>query len=84
MIKPLNDYVLLKKFESPDRTKSGIIISSSLNNNMAKVIAVGKSCSEDIKISQNVFYIEDNINKILHNGEEYIVVKYTDIISVIE
>lgn len=84
MIKPLNDYVLLKKTESPDRTKSGIIISSSLNNNMAKVIAVGKSCCEDIKVSQNVFYIEDNINKILHNGEEYIVVKYTDIISVIE
>lgn len=84
MIKPLNDYVLLKKTESSDRTKSGIIISSSLNNNMAKVIAVGKSCCEDIKVSQNVFYIEDNINRILHNGEEYIVVKYTDIISVIE
>lgn len=84
MIKPLNDYVLLKKVESSDRTKSGIIISASSNNNMAKVIAMGKSCCEDIKVSKNVFYKEDNINKILYDGEEYIVVKYTDIISVIE
>ena len=89
MIKPLADRVLIKMIESEETTKSGIILSSGSKEKpqVAKVIAVGPG-TEKIKM-----YIKEGdkviINKysgteVKYEGVEYLIVKQSDILAIVE
>lgn len=93
MIKPLCDKVLIKMSESEDTTKSGIILSANSKEKpqIAEVIAVGPGGKVDgetvemyIKEKDKVIVSKYAGTEIKYEGEEYIIVKQSDILAKIE
>ena len=84
MLKPLHDYVLLKKVEEEKTTASGIILSSGKEKSkLAEVIALGKDIEDaGYQASDKVLYREYAGTTIKFENEEYIVIKDEDIIAV--
>ena len=93
MIKPLADRVLIKMKESEETTKSGIILSSSVKEKpqIAEVISVGPGGNVDgnniemhVKEKDNVIVSKYAGTEIKYDGEEYLIVKQSDILAIIE
>lgn len=93
MIKPLEDRVLLKMVEAEETTKSGIILSSGSQEKpqIAKVIAVGPGKIEDgkkiemnIKVGDKVITSKYSGTEIKYEGEDYIIVKESDVLAIVE
>lgn len=93
MIKPLEDRVLLKMKEAEETTKSGIILSSGSQEKpqIAEVIAVGPGKVEDgkkiemnIKVGDKVITSKYSGTEIKYEGEEYIIVKESDVLAIVE
>ena len=88
---PLSDRVVLKQCEAEETTKSGIILTSSAQEKPqeAEVIAVGpggmvdgKEVTMQVKTGQKVIYYAGTEVKL--DGEEYIIVRQSDILAVVE
>jgi chaperonin GroES len=88
---PLSDRVVLKQCEAEETTKSGIILTSSAQEKPqeAEVIAVGpggmvdgKEVTMQVKTGQKVIYSKYAGVKL--DGEEYIIVRQSDILAVVE
>ena len=93
MIKPLEDRVLLKTKELDQTTKSGIILSSGSQEKpqIAEVIAVGPGRVEDgkkiemnIKVGDQVITSKYSGTEIKYEGQEYSIVKESDILAIVE
>lgn len=93
MIKPLLDRVLIKMKESQETTKSGIILSTAAKEKpqIAKVIAVGPGGNIDgnniemyIKINDDVIVNKYAGTEIKYDGEDYLIVKQSDLLAIIE
>ena len=86
---PLADRVVLKQLEAEEKTKSGIILSSSAKEKPmeAEVVAVGPG-TEDVKmtleVGDKVFYTQYAGTEIKFEGEEYIIIKQSEILAVIK
>lgn len=92
MIKPLEDRVLLKMKDAEETTKSGIILSSGSQEKpqIAEVIEVGPGRVEDgkkiemsIKVGDKVITSKYSGTEIKYEGEEYIIVKESDILAIV-
>ena len=93
MIKPLEDRVLLKMKDAEETTKSGIILSSGSQEKpqIAEVIACGPGKVEDgkkiemnIKVGDKVITSKYSGTEIKYEGEEYIIVKESDILAIVD
>lgn len=93
MIKPLADRVLIKMKESEEATKSGIILSSGSKEKpqIAEVLAVGPGGEVDgkevkmyIKKGDNVIVNKYAGTEVKYEGEDYIIVRQSDILAVVE
>lgn len=93
MIKPLADRVLIKMKEREETTKSGIILSSASKENpqIAQVISVGPGGNVEgnniemyVKEKDNVIISKYVGTEIKYEGEEYLIVKQSDILAIIE
>lgn len=93
MIKPLEDRVLLKMVEAEETTKSGIILSSGSQEKpqVAEVIAVGPGKVEDgkkiemnIKVGDKVITSKYSGTEIKYEGTDYIIIKESDILAIVE
>ena len=93
MIKPLADRVLIKMKESEETTKSGIILtpSSKEKPQIAEVIAVGPGGNIEgnniqmyVKEKDNVIVSKYAGTEIKYGGEEYLIVKQSDILAILE
>ena len=93
MIKPLEDRVLLKMVEAEETTKSGIILSASSQEKpqIAEVIEVGPGKIEDgkriemnIKKGDKVITSKYSGTEIKYEGTDYIIVKESDILAIVE
>lgn len=93
MIKPLLDKVLIKMIESEETTKSGIILSSGSQEKpqIAEVVAVGPGGMIDgekvemqVKVSDKVIINKYAGTEVKYEGVEYIIVKQSDILAVVE
>lgn len=84
MLKPLHDYVVLKKMKEQSTTMSGIILSSHKDDSkFAQVISIGSDVKNpDYKIEDKVLYKEFAATIIEYKNEEYILIKDEDIIAV--
>ena len=86
---PLSDRVVLKQCEAEETTKSGIILTSSAQEKPqeAEVVAVGPG-TEDVKmevsVGQKVIYSKYAGTEVKLDGEEYIIVKQSDILAIVE
>ena len=90
---PLSDRVVLKQLEAEEKTKSGIILAGSAQEKPqeAEVIAVGpggmvdgKEVTMQVKAGQKVIYSKYAGTEVKLDGNEYIIVKQSDILAVVE
>lgn len=92
-IKPLGDRVVIKMMESEETTKSGIVLPGSAKEKpqMAEVLAVGpggmvdgKEVKMEVKVGDKIIYSKYAGTEVKLDGEEYIIVRQSDILAVVE
>ena len=92
-LRPLADRVVIKNVEAEETTKGGIILTSSNKEKpqMAEVIGVGpggmidgKEIKMYIEVGQKVIYSKYAGTEVKLDGTEYIVVRQSDILAVVE
>lgn len=93
MIKPLVDRVLIKMTEAEETTKSGIILSSGSQEKpqIAEVIEVGPGGIVDgekiemqVKKGDKVITSKYSGTEVKYEGVDYIIVRQSDILAVVE
>lgn len=86
-VKPLADRVMVKLEKNEAKTSGGIIIPDTAQEKtqQGKVIEVGDD-KDVIKVSvgQKVMYDKYSGTQIKIDGEEYLIVKMSDILAIIE
>lgn len=89
---PLGDKVVLKQLEAEETTKSGIVLSAQSKEKpqQAEVIAVGpggvvdgKEVTMQVKVGDKVVCSKYAGNEVKLDGEEFVVVKQSDIVAVV-
>jgi len=92
-LKPLNDRVVLKAVEAPETTKGGLILTASAKEKpeMAEVVAVGPGGMVDgkeivmaVKVGDKVITAKYAGTEVKLDGEEYTIVRQSDILAVVE
>ena len=90
---PLADRVVLKQSTPEEKTKSGIILTSTSQEKpqQAEVIAVGpggvvdgKEVVMNVKPGYMVIFSKYAGNEVKLDDEEYIIVKQSDILAIVE
>lgn len=92
-IKPLGDRVVIKNLEAEETTKGGILLTNSAKEKpqMAEVLAVGPGGNVDgkdivmhVAAGQKVIYSKYAGTEVKLDGTEYIIVRQSDILAVVE
>ena len=92
-IKPLGDRVVIKSLESEETTKSGIVLTGLAKEQpqTSEVIAVGRGGVVDgkevvmtVKPGQKVLYSKYAGTEVKVDGEEYIIVRQSDLLATVE
>lgn len=92
-IKPLVDRVVIKMEEAEETTKSGIVLAGGAKEKpqIARVIAVGPGGMIDgketeiyVKVGDKVITSKYSGTEIKIDGEEYTIVRQSDILAVVE
>ena len=91
--KPLHDRVVVKRIESEDKTKGGLIIPDSAKEKPAEgeVIAVGEGARKDsgelipmsVKAGDRILFGKWSGTEVTLDGEELLIMKESDILGVI-
>lgn len=92
-LKPLADRVVLKMVEAEETTKSGIILTTAAQEKpqVAEVVEVGPGGMVDgnevemiVKIGDKVVTNKYSGTEIKLDGTEYVIVKQSDILAIVE
>ena len=92
-IKPLSDRVLIKMQEAEETTKSGIVLASAAQEKPqnAVVLAVGPGGMVDgkqvdmiVKAGDKVITSKYSGTEVKVDGEEYTIVRQSDILAIVE
>lgn len=92
-IKPIADRVVVKTVEAEETTKSGIILAGSAKEKpqIAEVVAVGPGGNVDgneitmyVKVGDKVITGKYSGTEVKFDGEEYTIVRQSDILAVVE
>ncbi len=92
-IRPLGEMVVLKMLEAEKVTESGIVLPGSAQEKpqMAEVIAVGpggmvdgKEVKMELKVGEKVIARKYAGTEIKLEGEEYIVLRQSDVLGIVE
>lgn len=90
---PLSDRVVLKQMEAEETTKSGIVLPGQNKEKpqQAEVIAVGsgglvdgKEVEMKVSVGDKVIYSKYAGTEVELDDEEYIIVRQSDILAIIE
>ncbi|MBD5516735.1 MAG: co-chaperone GroES [Lachnospiraceae bacterium] len=90
---PLGDRVVLKQLVAEETTKSGIVLpgQSKEKPQQAEVIAVGpggmidgKEVKMEVKVGDQVIYSKYAGTEVKLDDEEYIIVRQSDILAVVQ
>lgn len=91
-IKPLADRVIIKALPMEEKTKSGIIMPDTAKEKPqeGEVVAVGPGKMEkgarvalDVKTGDRVIYSKYAGTEVKFDGEEYLILKESDILAII-
>jgi chaperonin GroES len=91
-IKPLADRVIIKALPMEEKTKSGIIMPDTAKEKPqeGEIVAVGPGKMEkgvrivlDVKPGDRVIYSKYAGTEVKYDGEEYLILKETDILAII-
>ena len=92
-IRPLSDRVVLKATEIEETTKSGFILTSASQEKpqFSEVVAVGpgglvdgKEVVMTVKVGEKVITSKYSGTEVKCDGTEYIIVRQSDILAVVE
>lgn len=92
-IKPVADRVVIKSVEVEETTKSGLILAAASQEKpqIAEVVAVGPGGIVDgnevnmyVKAGQKVIVSKYTGTEVKIDGEEYTIVKQSDILAIVE
>ena len=92
-IKPLGDRVVIKNVEAEETTKSGLLLTSSAKEKpqMAIILAVGpggnvdgKEITMHVTEGQKVIYSKYSGTECKLDGQDYIIVRQSDILAIVE
>ena len=92
-LRPLGDRVVLKQLVAEETTKSGIVLTGQAKEKPqeAEVIAVGpggvvegKEVKMEVSVGQKVIYSKYSGTEVKLDGEEFIIVRQSDILAVVE
>ncbi|MDO5096220.1 MAG: co-chaperone GroES [Peptostreptococcaceae bacterium] len=92
-IRPLADRVVIKMLEAEEKTKSGIILTGSAKEQpqMAEVIEVGpggvvdgKDVKMEVSKGNKVLFSKYAGTEVKVDGQEYIILRQSDILAVVE
>ena len=90
---PLGDRVVIKALVAEETTKSGIVLPGQAKEKpqQAEVIAVGpggvvdgKEVKMEVSVGQKVIYSKYAGTEVKLEGEEFIIVRQSDILAVVE
>ena len=90
---PLQDRVVVKLVEAEETTKSGIILTGAAKEKpqVAEVVAVGPGIPEgdnkvvmEVKVGDKVITSKHPGTEVKMDGEEYTIVKQSDILAVVK
>ena len=91
--KPLHDRVLVKRIQSDEKTKGGLIIPDTAKEKPAEgeVIAVGEGARKDsgeliapsVKAGDRILFGKWSGTEVTLNGEELLIMKESDILGII-
>ena len=92
--KPLHDRVLVKRVESDEKTKGGLIIPDSAKEKPAEgeVVSVGEGARKDsgeliapsVKAGDRILFGKWSGTEVKLDGDEYLIMKESDIMGVVE
>ena len=92
--KPLHDRVLVRRVESDEKTKGGLIIPDSAKEKPAEgeVVACGEGARKEsgeliapsVKPGDRILFGKWSGTEVNLDGEEYLIMKESDILGVIE
>ena len=92
-IKPLGDRVVIKLIENEETTKGGIVLPNSAKEKpqMAEVLAVGpggnvdgKDIKMEVKIGDKIIYSKYAGTEVKLDDAEFIIVRQSDILAIVE
>ena len=93
-IKPLSDRVVVQALEAAQQTKGGLYIPDTAKEKpvQGKVISVGpgklseqgERLSLDVKVGDTVLYGKYSGTEVTVDGEEYLLLRESDILAIIE
>lgn len=92
-MKPLADRVVIKMVEAEETTKSGIILTASAKEKpqIAEVVSVGpggivdgKEVKMNVKPGQKVITSKYSGTEVKLDGTEYVIVRESDILAIVE
>ncbi len=92
-IRPLFDRVVVKSVDSEETTKSGIVLPGAAKEKpqMAEVVAVGpggnvdgKEITMQVKVGDKVIYSKYAGNEVKLDGNEFVVIRQSDVLAVVE
>ena len=92
-VKPLGDRVVIKNVEMEETTKSGILLTGTAKEKpqMAEVLAVGpggmvdgKEVTMYVKVGDKVITSKYSGTEVKIDGQEYTIVRQSDILAVVE
>ena len=92
-IRPLFDKVVVKTTQKEETTKSGFILPSASQEKQqtAEVVAVGpggiidgKEITMQVKVGDVVLYAKYAGSEFKVDGEEFIIIKQSDILAIVE
>ena len=90
---PLGDRVVLKQLVAEEKTKSGIVLTGQAKEKPqeAEILAVGpggvvdgKEVKMEVSVGQKVIYSKYAGTEVKLEDEEYIIVRQSDILAVVE
>lgn len=93
MLKPLADRIIVKMLEKEETTKSGLIITSKSEekSQIAQVLKIGPGIDSEgkkieiaVKEGDKVVLNQYAGTNVKYEGEELVIVKYSDILAVVE
>ncbi len=92
-LKPLADRVVLKHLEAEEKTKGGIILAAAAKEKPqeAEILAVGPGATVDgklvpmqVKVGDKVIYSKYSGTEVKIDNEEYVIVRESDILAIVE
>ncbi len=92
-LRPLGDRVVIKQLDAEEKTKSGIVLPGQAKEKPqeAEVLAVGpggvidgKEIKMEVKVGDKIIYSKYAGTEVKIDSVEYIIVKQSDILAIVE